>query len=135
MEGSAYYADDPNIADDAILWRRVLPKWVVLDENSGRYRPSSAVFQDSSDSPMSILIEGIVKATNRTAADVLREYDGFSLCSFTAGLARELGQVVATLPEEPNEPAHGYVVGKKTESIKKRFIRQATWVILKPSPP
>lgn len=120
MEGSANYADDPNVADDAVLWRRVRPDWVIRDENVGEFRPSSAAFQNSSDgSPMSVLIEMIVKSTNRTAADILNGYFEYSLCSFTAGLARELGQQVATRPEDLNEPAHGFVVGKRQRASRK----------------
>lgn len=60
------YADDPTIADDAALWRRIHPTWAVADENRGRLRVSSAAFEDSPDgSPTSILIADVVFATLR----------------------------------------------------------------------
>lgn len=134
MEEPADYADDPSIQDDASLWRRILPSWVIMDENAGEFRPSSAAFDDYRDSPMSVLIENIVTATQRTPADVLRGYDNYSLCSFAAGAARALGQQVATRPKEP-DPAHGFVVGKKTRSVKNALRKASRWVILTPPAP
>jgi hypothetical protein len=137
MEGFSDYADDPNIADADVLWRRVRPDWVNWDENVGAWRPSSAAFQNSSDgSPMSVLIEKIVITTNRAAIDMLSgRYADHSLCAFTAGFARELGHQVATLPRVLDEPAHGWVAGKKTESVKQKMKRRSEWVIVNPPPP
>lgn len=136
MQEAADYADDPAIEDDAALWRRVPPQWVVLDENTGEFRPSSAAFRDSnSGSPMSILIEEIVRATNRVAADVLIAYASHSLCTFSAGTARSLNQGIATRPEVLGEPAHGFVVGRKTGSVRTKFSKASRWVILVTLPP
>jgi|SRR3954452_2713960 hypothetical protein len=134
MEDSADFKDDPAVEDDALLWRRVRPDWVIMDENTGRHRVSTAAFHDGTKppSPMSTLIERIVRATQRTAEDVLRDYQGYSLCYFSAGLARSLGQLVATKPEEPSEPAHAFIVGPKPHSIQKRLSRASEWVILNP---
>src|SRR6185295_4277610 len=127
MEDPASYADDPAVEDDAFLWRRVPRQWVIKDENIGGFRPSSAAFQDSSSSPMSVLIERIVTATQRTPAEVLKGYDEYSLCCFTAGVARALGQRVATRPEIPEEPAHGFVAGKKTGRVRSELSKASIW--------
>lgn len=134
MEALGDFADDPTIEDSALLWRRVLPDWVVPDENSGGYRVSTAAFHDSSKppSPMSVLIEHIVTATGRTGADVLRDFEGYSLCSFTAGVARSLSQLIATQPQDPSEPAHAFVVGRKPYSVQKKLSKICEWVILNP---
>ena len=69
------YVDDPAILSDAILWRRIHPKWVVLDTNRGGVRVSSAAFDDSPDgSAMSVLLADAVESTGRMAADVLARY-------------------------------------------------------------
>lgn len=132
MEEPSDYADDPSIENSAPLWRRIGPQWVVKDENRGEFRPSSAAFHDHKDSPMSVLVEAIVRATQRTHEDVLEGFDGYSLCAFTAGAARDLGQRVATRPEVPEEPAHAFVVGKKTGRVSRELSRASRWVILNP---
>lgn len=132
MEDHTDYSDDPNISDHAALLRRVHPDWVIQDENLGGYRPSSAAFQDSSDTPMSVYVEDLVTAAQRTPGDLLRSYADHSLCGFTAGVARQLGQRVATLPSVPEEPAHGWVVGKKTGSVRRALKNASYWVILNP---
>jgi len=133
MEEPANFADDPAIADDVDLWRRILPRWVVRDENTGELRLSSAAFDDSPDgSPMSVIIEKIAMAQQITPAKVLSGYDGYSLCAFTAGAARALELRIATRPEVRGEPAHGFVVGKKTGSVKKQLRKASRWVIFNP---
>jgi hypothetical protein len=134
MEEPANFADDPAIADDVDLWRRILPQWVVKDENTGELRPSSAAFDDSPDgSPMSVVIEKIAMAQQISPAKVLNGYVGYGLCAFTAGLARALELSIATRPEVHGEPAHGFVVGKKTRSVRKKLSKASRWVILSPS--
>lgn len=38
------YTDDPTISDDAELWRRIHPDWVIFDEKRERWRLSSGSF-------------------------------------------------------------------------------------------
>ena len=123
------YRDDVSISDDANLWRRIHPDWVVTDENRGGVRPSSAAFDDSDDgTPLSVVIEEAVLASGRDAAKILENYAGYSLAAFTAGAARANGQGVARTPT-PEEPAHGSVFGKKTKSVKRRLSHASSWVI------
>lgn len=121
------HADDPTIADDAALWRRIPPTWAVADENRGGLRVSSAAFADSPDrSPTSILIAETVFATGRGPEDVVHE--GYGLAALTAGQARQCVQAVARDPWP--DPAHGLLVGPKTTRIRKRLAAAASWIIL-----
>jgi hypothetical protein len=78
---------------------------------------------------LSILFYSLLQNQGRTVQDALSGYSDNSLCSITAGLARELGQLVVYDVEPPNDPAHGLVVGKKTKAVANRFAREALWVI------
>ena len=121
--------DDATILNDAELWRRIHPGWVVPDESADRMRVSSAAFANSRNgSPTSVLLATIVRETGRTDADVLAHFEGFALASLTAGQGRECKQEVARNPL-PDEPAHAFVLGKKTKLAKRCLARSAVWVI------
>jgi hypothetical protein len=123
------YTDDPTIADDAVLWRRIPPWHVIFDANLGRPRPSKAAFEDHPNgSPMSVVLAEEVARSGRAAADVLRGHEDFALAAITAGLARERNQGVARDPV-PEEPAHAVVFGRKTESVKRALARGSQWVL------
>jgi hypothetical protein len=117
--------DDPSIADDEILLRRVQPFWIVPG-NHGRMRIASAAFKHQE---MSVVIRTLLLKQGRTDADVIAAHPQDVLCAFTAGLARELGQGVIYDTAPPHDPAHGLVVGKKTQAAANRFAREAAWVI------
>ena len=86
LEPQSPYRDDPTIANDAPLWRRIPPWHFVFDENIGKWRPSSAAFDDHPDgSPMSAVLGQQVINSGRTAASILDAYEGFALAYFTAG--------------------------------------------------
>ena len=58
---------------------------------------------------------------------VMEGHDGFLLCSFTAGEARARGmQIIRT---STGGPGHCEVIGKKTQSVKDKFAKNALWVI------
>lgn len=127
--GSSPYEDDPTIADDAQLWRRIPPWHIVDDKNVGGKRISKAAFEDHPDgSPMSVVLGGLVLELGRTAESVVADHAGFCLASVTAGFARSLNQGVVRRPLV-EEPAHAEVFGKKTESVRRRFAHEAVWVI------
>ena len=129
------YADDPTIADDAALWRRIHPEWAVPDENRGGLRVSSAAFANSRDgSPTSILIAETVASSGRGPEDVLQAFDRYGLASLRAGQARGCGQRVARDPL-PDEAAHGLIVGDKTRWAKRCLAAAAVWVISPPRSP
>lgn len=121
--------DDPTIPDEAILWRRIPPWHFVRDENLGRVRPSKAAFADHPDgSPMSIFFADEVLAAGRRAEDVLAGHGGFALAAISAGQARSLQQSVIRRPT-PDEPSHGEVIGKKTNSVKRALAKLSLWVV------
>jgi len=121
--------DDPTIADDAVLWRRVPRHHFIPDQNLGRMRPTSAAFEDHPNgSPMSVLLQDLVLASGRTAESVLPSREEFALASITAGFARSCNQGVVRTPQL-DEPAHADVVGNKTESVRKRLAKEARWVV------
>jgi hypothetical protein len=132
QEPQSLYRDDPTIGDDAPLWRRIPPWHFVFDENLGRWRPSSAAFEDHPDrSPMSVLLGQDVLNQGRTAGSVLEGHQGFGLAAIAAGLARRNRQGVMRKPR-PDEPAHAEVFGKKTGAVKKAFVRNCYWVLPPP---
>ena len=120
--------NDPSISDEADLWRRISPEWIILDENLGRQRVTSKAFQNLEGDNLSVLLEQIVRETGRTADDVLKNLSGYSLAAVTAGQARALGQGVVRAPE-PDEPAHCHMVGKKGKGARKKLASAARWVI------
>ena len=125
--------DDPSIADEAHLWRRVPPWHFIFDANLGRVRPSKAAFDDDEDgSPMSVVLADLVVASGRGPQHILTGPDRFALAAITAGLARSKKQGVARDPQ-PDEPAHGLVFGKKTDSIRRAFAKGSEWVVEPPA--
>jgi len=124
------YVDDPAISDDEILWRRVHHKNIVIDDNQGRVRPSSAAFSDSSNgSPMSALRAKVVNETARRPEDVLVANHPY-LASMRVQMlrARELG-IDPRRHMGHEDPAHVYVFGNKTKSTKAAIAENAEWVI------
>ncbi|MBM4018911.1 MAG: hypothetical protein FJ288_11380 [Planctomycetes bacterium] len=123
------YEDDPTIADHAELWRRIPPQWFVLDRNLGSMRPTSQAFQDHPNgTPMSVLLADVVRESGRGTTAALVGHKGFALAAITAGLCRQCSQKVARDPK-PDEPAHGVVVGKKSDAVRRRLAREAQWVV------
>lgn len=123
------YEDDKTIQDEAELWRRINPDWIVPDEKPPGLRVSSAAFNDSRDgTPLSVLLAEIVRHTGRTAQDIIAPFPGFSLASITAGVARAQRQGIARTPTT-KEPAHASVIGPKTKAIRQALAKAATWVV------
>ena len=89
-------------------------------------RIASAAFKDPR---LSVSFESLLREQGRKVEDALTGHPDNSLCSITAGLARERGQSVVYDTEPPHDSAHGLVLGKKTQSIANQFAREAKWVI------
>lgn len=122
--------NDASILDSEVLLRRLPPDWVVAGDQ-GRMKISSAAFKHDE---LSVQIESLLRQQGRPVEDALKGYPDNSLCSITAGLARELGQGVVYDTEPPNDRAHGLVLGKKTKSVANRFAREAKWVVPSEAP-
>jgi len=93
--------DDSSIPDDALLWRRVHPKWLKKrDDNS--LRVSSATFKDGRRE-VSVHIASLT-----TLETILAKYPGMSVAKITAGAARRLGHTVTPQPKE-DDPSHAII--------------------------
>src|SRR4029077_15880967 len=125
----ADYPDDPSIPDDAVLWRRIPPYHVIYDHNMGCERPTSDAFVDSPDTPMSVALA----AKCKDVGEFLEGHADFAVVSFTVGFARGLGQRVAADQRAGQPTWHVFVIGKKTDSVRKKFAKKFTWVVA-PSP-
>ncbi|GAB4135358.1 MAG: hypothetical protein Tsb009_01510 [Planctomycetaceae bacterium] len=121
--------DDSSIPDEAILWRRIPPNWVVFDQKTNQLRPSSQSFDNHRDgSGMSVVLANEVIANGRSEENVLEGHEGFGLVAINAGLARKLNQKIVRDPL-PDEPAHMEICGDKTKGVKKAFARAAVWIV------
>ena len=122
------FEDDPTIAGDERLFRRI-HRSHVLWEDDGSAAISSAAFRDEE---LSINIESVMIRDRRPPADAIRQHPGYGLAAITAAHARSLNQVVARDPIE-EEPAHGVVYGqKKRGGIAGKLRDGASWVITPP---
>jgi hypothetical protein len=116
--------DDPNIPDEERLFRRINLAHIV-ESDSGKSGVSSAAFRDPE---LSVTLEGVMRAAGREPTDSLRAYPGDLLMSIAAGVCRRNGQIVGPDPI-PEEPAHGYVFGKKSKSIQRALRDAAGWIV------
>ena len=117
--------DDPTILPSCELWRRLNPVFCVADESSTTgWRISSGAFDDSPDgSPMSIRVGDKMAELGLGYETVLspeQAKEGWGLAALTAGVVRMHGQIVY-YSDEPGEPAHGSVEGKKSPKVRKKL--------------
>jgi hypothetical protein len=89
----------------------------------GRARVSSGAFRDEE---LSIVIKSTLLQTGRQPSDLVKNYPNYALVAITAGKARALNQRVARDPE-PEEPAHGVVVGRKRKCASE-LANDAEWI-------
>jgi hypothetical protein len=127
------YPDDPTIGNDAILWRRIHPFWIVADDNTGSLRVSSAAFDNSPDgTPTSVHLETVATAHGISADVILESFPGYCMAALSAGDARLVHQAVLRAPRN-NDPSHGFIAGEKTKRVKKSLARVCVWVGTPPS--
>ena len=119
------FVDDTSIPDTSELWRRIPPRHFYADDNESGMRPSSAAFEDDPDGgPLSVFLAAEALAPQH----VLEGHEGYALAALTAGFARANCQIIARDPR-PGPPGHALVVGRKTHGTRKKFARQARWVV------
>jgi len=97
------FPNDPTIAHGVALLRRVPPKHFYFDDNLGRWRPSSAAFEDDEDGdPMSVYRQDLIEAEGGPIRRIMVGHEGYALASLTAGQVRSKDQTVHPdpLPEE-----------------------------------
>lgn len=119
-------ADDLTIQNPAELWRRIFPAWWILDSNLGEFRLSTQAFEDSKDgTPMS----DTIAAESPGQDHMLSGFKGYGLASITAVHVRMCRQILQRAPTS-KDPAHAYVVGRKTRSAKKCLLQGTTMVVV-----
>jgi len=112
------------VADDAILWRRIYPDWIVEDEH-GQKRPSSHAFLDRRSEELS------VHRAHLTDADtVLATYPDQSLVAFPASAVTALGYEVVPDPTE-DDPSHAIITPQiKKRAHRRKLVTACEWVVL-----
>lgn len=126
------FPDDPRIGDEVRLLRRIPPWHFVRDDNDGRFRPSSAAFEDDRDGdPMSVYRRDVIEDEGGEPGRVLANHEGFGLVSISAGPVRSRDQTVHADPV-PEEPSHAKVCGPKPRSTRRWFVRHTEWVVAPP---
>ena len=117
--------DDKSILDADRLFRRVAPNQVEKNPD-GSPRPSSAVFKTDE---MSVNIESVMQKHQRPPEATLEGRPGDSLCSITPADVRAQGNYPIVRDPEPENPAHGLVLGKKKSSFANAMVRAHKWVV------
>ena len=126
------FPDDPQIADEVRLLRRIPPWHFHYDENLGSIRPSSAAFEDDEDGdPMSVFRQDVIEGEGDDPDRVMIGHEGFGLIALSAGQLRARDQTVFTAPV-PSESSHAKVCGPKSKSTRRWFARHAMWVVEPP---
>jgi hypothetical protein len=122
-------SDAPRLDDAERLLRRIPPWHFVFDLNIGRWRPSSAAFEDDpGGSPMSVFLASLLDDERLP----LEGHPGYGLAAFTTGLAHECGLAVlldSLSDSHPAAHAHALVIGPKTGSVRRRLARGSEWVV------
>jgi hypothetical protein len=122
--------DDESLGDDRILWRRILPHWIINEE--GRDRPQSIAFVDRRSFEISVFVADMTDEDS-----LMSKYPGESLAAIPAGLPRSLGGIVARTHENP-DPAHRVIVFPTPSAMKKAskiLAENASWIrLIKPPP-
>lgn len=117
---------------DSVLLRRIPPAWAILDQNQNRVRPSSQAFQNQRGfNAFSAYLDEMLDNPEQA----IDGHDGYGLVSFTSSFAESVGQTVVPVPDDDDPVAghaHVNVEGKKSGSVKKKFVNASEWVI-KPS--
>lgn len=118
-------ADDLDIVNETVLWRRILPEWYVPDENTGGYRITSQAFQNQTGTMnMSVCVADECEGTD----DLLAGHDGYGIAALTAGHCRDCDQGIVRDPVEHR--AHCHVVGNKKK--KKRCLQKRATIVIAP---
>lgn len=121
--------NDPSISDETPLWRRLIPSWVIPDNNTGKPRITSQAFTDSRDkTPCSVSLSTIVIENGGVVSDLIDKFPGYGIASINAGDARACSQGVYASPYD-GEPAHASIEGEKSDKNRKNMSKKAILII------
>jgi hypothetical protein len=125
--------DDPTVLNNDRLFRRVQDSPSQLATGfDGRKRPSSAVFKAPE---LSVYIESEMTSRGRAPEEALQGHAGWYLTSVTAGSIRQFdverqdSHPIVRDAEPPKDPAHGLVLGKKTDAFANAMCRNHKWIV------
>ena len=118
--------DDSSIRDEVDLFRRIHPDHHLhWDYNLGCRRVTSGAFDDPE---LSVVLGDTLAELRREPITILDRFEGEFLVRFTAGTARGAQQRVCR-DSDPDEEAHGLVVGRKTGATKRALREASLWVV------
>lgn len=118
--------DDVTIPDDAELWRRIHPDWIIWDDAVGRRRVSSQAFQDHPRSGMmSFCLSSEVEGPHVPLAG----HPGYFLVGITAGERRALGFILSRDPPMPGEIGHVWVSGPSKKKRRRPILDACRWIV------
>ena len=122
--------DDPDLDDETVLWRRVLPDWITSDDNAG-HRPTSITFMDRHTFEVSVSVARLTDSVS-----VLKDHPADSLVAIKVGDIRRAGGIVGLTPENP-DPAHRVLCYANPSQMRKvakllTDVNNFNWIILKP---
>ena|ERR1043166_372743 len=120
--------DDPSIPNTDRLFRRVRTNQLFTEAN-GSQRPTSAVFKNTE---LSVNIESLMVNQGRPPEDTLAKFPNDYLTSITAANVREHRYPIVRDTDPPNDPAHGLVLGKKSNTFANAMVRAHQWVVAPP---
>ena len=127
--------NDPAIANDELLYRRLHWKHVSWNPDGSIKKINSNAFQDSGDeTPCSIAIGALLAANGLRPEELLRDYEGFGLAVFRARDARDCGFGVVPTPRE-GEPAHADLTGDKNPNGPRRKLARRAEILTPPTRP
>jgi hypothetical protein len=122
-------SDDLSILNEDRLFRRVRMNQLRTEPDGSR-RPTSAVFKNQE---LSINIESLMIEQGRAPEDTLANFPDDYLSSITAGSVREHKYPIVKDTDPPNDPAHGLILGKKTNAFANAMVRVHQWVKAPPN--
>jgi hypothetical protein len=126
---TAAISDDPTIPDESFVYRRIFPGEHEFDSAVGRVRPNSNNFADHPENgPVSVDLGCEMEERGEEGTAALRGHEGYLLVKISVRAIRELGLGVARTPDDDN-PCHGEIRGRKTQSTRRKLARQARWVV------
>lgn len=121
--------DDVSIPNTDRLFRRV-PANQLNDNPDGTKRPSSAVFKTTE---LSVNIESLMIEQGRLPKDSLEGYPNNYLTSIIVCDVRSFGYPIVKDTKPPEDPAHGLVLGKKSDGFAKKMAKNlSTWIVEPP---
>lgn len=137
------WTDDEYLDDNLSAYRRLIPKWVVREQN-GLLRISTGAFPPHRISlSVSVTLEQVANELGHNARDLaLSGHETtHGLGVFSVGAARSLGFMVRRVPVQ-NDPAHGMLFAQnpvtgvvpdraRCKSLGRKLAREA-FVVVKP---